>query len=375
MKKLLTAFLFGLLLISCNNKPGFVIEGTVSSDIEGLESGEIELFEFDNENSIITCRTKIIDGKFTFTGNTKSVKRMMISTVPVNPNLARAEVLADFYLDNTYYQIDLFRDDSEIQTTSVEQNLYQEHHNNDREVEKKLNEIDVWFRTNDAKATTDEEKQAVRQEAMNRHYEIADRANKNLIEWVKKNNDNIVAVDIFHIRLMRNLRQRQAEDIFKSFKPEIHDYNSYKRVKKWLNARSNITVGSLAPEQPVYDLKGKEWPLLGQSKKYKVIFFGLREMSHYLPLARFTSIYEQYKKDNIEFKAVVNGERNKWITYLQCDPLPYPVYLPDGDAHLGLWATYDCMTYPSMLIVDPDNNILEFNPLSSKTWEEALKNI
>lgn len=361
-----------LFVIGSLSAQTFTIEGSIDMDVEGFENELIELFEFDNRDSRLIQQTKIVDGKFTFTGTTPFPKNMCLYNVLEEDSRDMPTDIGYFFLTNDHYNIHISKDDFKVTSKSTEQIQYQIYQDLRTNRDKALDELMAEYKAKHATTYTKEEQNELNNWARDKDFQIHSNYQDESTKWLEKNLNLYVGVQIYYINFMRNIRKRQAENLFAEIPEHLTQSKYYQAAKLWLEARNNIKAGKEAPQAEVYDIEGNMFPLLEKGKK-QVIFFGTRDMYFYKPFEKYSRIYNKYADKDIEWKAVAKGDRNKWVRYLSLDPTPYPTYLSDDNNSSGLFNLYNLHVFPSVLVVDQNNLIEYIGPFTDANWDELIK--
>jgi peroxiredoxin len=346
MKNILISGLILAGLLSCAKPQGFVIKG----QIQGKESGQINLLKYSNGRYIIEDSAKIVQGKFELKGKTDLPELRMLSTGP-------RQVVAQFFAENGDISVKINVDSvnkAEIKGSKSNEDfsvLTKEFMNNSKEIQV----LQKKFMEAQQSKNEDGMKQArIDYEAMMQNQKVYA---KNFIHEHPKSTVSPL------IALMQFAPEMNAHDIdtlINFFDPSIRTSIYVSELKK-IADRSRVTqAGAIAPDFTLNTPEGT--PLSLSSLRGKIVLIDFWA-SWCQPCRRenpnVVILYNQYKDKGFDILGVsLDKEKAAWVKAISDDNLTWH-HVSD----LKFWQSdvaikYGIQSIPSTLLLDKDGKII-----------------
>ena len=377
MKKILSLFITGLILTSCNTKQkpdGYVINGTA----KGLSNGIRAYLQTDspNGNRVNRDTAIIYNETFKFEGKVSVPELQYLYINSVNAN--KPLIVENDIINIEVYKDSLFKSVVTGTKSNEVYNLY-------------LEELDLLakkqnvLKTDLSKAGISRDTDAINQ-AKKALSEFNNERNRRSYEFVKKHNDNFFVLTILETLIDSKIADtNQIELAFNSITPEFKESiygNSIKlkiaALKHEQDRFTALNIGKVAPNFSAPDTNGNLVSLDEMKGKVTIIDFWAAWCG---PCRRenpnVVKTYKKYHEKGLEIISVSldkPGEKDRWLKAIKDDNLTWHhvsnlKYFNDPVARL-----YNIRSIPSTYILDENGKIVAKN-LRGTRLEAKIKEL
>jgi len=377
MKKILSLFITGLILTSCNTeqKPdGYVINGTA----KGLSNGiRVYLKTSSPNGQRVNRHTAIIFNEaFKFEGKLSVPELQYLHINSVNGN-------KPLIVENDIINIEVYKDSlfKSVVTGTKSNELYKLY----AEELKELSKTQLILKENLNKAGRSKDVKSINlaKTALN---DFDNKRNASAYKFVKTHNDNFFVLTILETLVNSKVADvNKIEDAFNAITPEYRESvygNSIKlkinALKNELNRFSALNIGKVAPNFSAPDTNGNLLDLNSIKGKVTIIDFWAAWCG---PCRRenpnVVKTYQKYHDKGLEIISVSldkPGQKDRWLKAIKDDNLTWHHvsnlnYFSDPVARL-----YNIRSIPATYILDEDGKIVAKN-LRGARLEAKIKEL
>ena len=377
MKKILSLFITGLILTSCNTeqKPdGYVINGTA----KGLSNGIRVYLKTSSPNGQRVNRDTaiIFNEAFKFEGKLSVPELQYLHINSVNGN-------KPLIVENDVINIEVYKDSlfKSVVTGTKSNELYKLY----AEELKELSKTQLILKENLNKAGRSKDVKSINlaKTALN---DFDNKRNASAYKFVKTHNDNFFVLTILETLVNSKVADvNKIEDAFNAITPEYRESvygNSIKlkinALKNELNRFSALNIGKVAPNFSAPDTNGNLLDLNSIKGKVTIIDFWAAWCG---PCRRenpnVVKTYQKYHDKGLEIISVSldkPGQKDRWLKAIKDDNLTWHHvsnlnYFSDPVARL-----YNIRSIPATYILDEDGKIVAKN-LRGARLEAKIKEL
>ena len=363
MKNLLIVVLVLAGLFSCAKPEGFVIKG----QIQGKDTGEINLLKYSNGRYITEDSAKIVQGKFVLKGKTDLPELRMISIGP-------RQVVAQFFAENGDISVKINMDSvnkAEVKGSKSNDDfslLTKEFMNNAKETQiYQQKYMDAQQRGN-----ADGMKQAkIDYEAMIENQKVYAR------NFIHEHRKSTISPLIVLMQFSQDINAHDIDTLINFLDPSIRSSIYVAELKKMSDKLKTSEAGALAPDFTLNTPEGMPFSLSSLRGKIVLLDFWAswcKPCRNENP--NVVLLYNQFKNKGFDILSVsLDKEKAPWVKAIADDKLTWH-HVSD----LKFWQSdvavkYGVQSIPYTLLLDKDGKIIAKNlrgEALSKKLEELL---
>jgi len=363
MKNFILLAICAIFLIACNEKPGYVISGTV--DREDLNGKYIYLYEYGIKDAVVLDSTVVENGVFTFKG---------VQEAPVLRTLKFADDAIDmdayFYFAGFVPYMPWFvLDNSKLTIRVAENSSVTGSAENDKLTAyiKQMDELEKEAEMIDENA----------EDAEGQFNQIFDKSMAVSKVYILEHNNSLAAAALFN-NLRHMLPEEDRREIITNAGETFKLAPNIDKIIEHLDILAKVAVGKKFVDFEMADVKGEMHKLseyVGNGKVVLIDFWASwcppcrRDMPH------LVEVYEQYKMKDFEIIGIsLDSELTKWEKGIEDLNISWP-QLSDlkGWGNAGA-VLYGVNNIPHTVLVDKDGTIIAKN-IRGKALDEKLEQV
>lgn len=346
MKKFILVTFVALALLSCGSKEQYTLNG----EIIPAKEGKVVLFGFEKGNPVAVDTAEIVDGKFTFKGETSLPDLRLIGF----PN--QRGFIANFFVEAGNINLSIFPDStqSNIVEGSKSQDIFKVFL--DEMVKFSKSENDLKQRFQSAQMSGNEEEiDAVRFE-----YEtMVDNTKLFSRNFISEYSESPVAAYVYLMNFFQEAEVEELDSMLQVFEP-IKESEFVSVIQERADALRKSAIGAVAPDFTLNDAEGNPVTLSSFNGKYVLIdFWASWCQPCMMELPNVAEQYTTYKdKDFVVVGVSLDRDKKAWLATLDARNMDWPnVWDMEGKVATD----YGLTSIPHTVLLDKEGKIMEKN--------------
>ncbi|TSJ38899.1 AhpC/TSA family protein [Mucilaginibacter corticis] len=346
-----------LMAVAQAPKTGFTVNGKI-----GNLNGPKVYLSFMTDGHDHTDSATLVNGAFKFTGHMSpySSVRMAIDHKGVGREISThgGDVIYFHFGDET---LNISSKDSLANAQMTGSKTYDEYAAYAKAVGPMPWDIDKISNAEIAAAPELGQDTAFTNQVARHHFKmIADFQTKNL-EFAKTHPASFFAPVALFGTAANDKTVTTAEQIFKTFSPEIQATENGKTIKEFIDAHYRLKVGGAAPAFTQVDPSGKPVSLSAYKGKVVLVDFWASWCSPCRQeIPNLVTQYKQYKDKGFEILSVsLDNNRNNWLKAIQQEGMPWAQVCDLNGQNNAAAKLYGVSAIPATFLVDRNGNLIQ----------------